>query len=229
MGAYAFTGKGANFHSLSTNDLNILLELIYLVKEPIDFKNLENSFNYEEILSYCSKYSLPFCDNNSIHEYADESRKFVYSRIPIKEFYIEVSRLYLLFNLWKAISEDNEDSSKIYALQLFSKLQDFNMNSYRHILSSTLDNKMNTIRMKVSTLIINNLYLDTDNLLSMCYFQLANLNTKSNQDTDKHLKICVGCRKIMWVAHGNTTHCKNCNRKTLFSRNKKNAKKNTEG
>lgn len=232
IGFTTYIDKSTNFpstHSLSTNDLNILLDLISLVKEPIDYHNLGNSFNNEEIFSYCSKYAFPLCDNdNSVHEHGEGLNKIVYSRILLMHFRKKVTDLYLLFNLWKSITEDNEVNSKKYSLLLDVNLQNVNVISYPDLLAFYLDKKMTSIHMKFSKLIVNELYLDTDNLLSMCYFQLANLATKPNEELDKHFKICIGCKKLIWVAHANTRHCKNCNRKTIFSRKKRKAKKNME-
>lgn len=218
--------KKFEFFSCSTNNINILLSLIQLVKEPIDWNNLSSSFSEEEIIAWCEKYTLPGSIPKEFEFFDTENLKFVYSCVRLDEFHTKVTELYLLFKLWYEMSMGDHDKAKKYALKLAERLEDYEIKdqiSLNIILSAFIDMELKNTYLRFSNFGTNKLYLDTDNIYSMCFFQLSNIVTKP-LESKKHLKICKGCKTIFW-GHGNRCYCENCDRRTVWSREKRKSAK----
>jgi hypothetical protein len=218
--------KKFDFCSCSTGDIDILLSLIQLVKEPIEWNNLSLSFNEVEIIEWCEKYTLPGSFPKDLEFFNTEQTKFLYNYIRLDEFYIKVTELYLLFKLWYEMSIDDNSKARKYALKLAERLDNYEVNdeiSFNILLSVFIDAELKSTHMRFRNFGINKLYLDTDNIYSMCFFQLSNIVTKP-LESKKHLKICKGCHAIYW-GHGNSSYCNKCDRRTIWSREKRKSTK----
>ncbi len=215
--------KKFEFYIASTNDLNILLSLISLVNEPINIHSLSDSFNNNEIIKWCKDHTLPSVKKDEDLKLCNtEKNKFLYSSMPLDSFYREVTIIYLLFNTWRFLNSEDFNKAKKYAtklreLTLGGKAKEINDNDdINIILTAYIDLEMKSIYARFTNFGSNKLFLDTDNLFSMVYFQLSNLMTKPIESR-KHLKECSNCHRLYW-GHGNSRYCDNCDRRTVFSR-----------
>jgi hypothetical protein len=217
--SYNFSTKKFEYCSVSTNELDLLLSLIELIKEPIDMNNLQESFSNDEIIKWCERYTLP---GLSKHEKIQENKNtsdfptLFYNCMLLDIFYFEVTILYSLFNLWRAALEEDNEKIKHYATLLKKDFDITKKAAVDIILSVFIDEKMKNIYMRFLNFGENKLFLDTDDIFSMCYFQLANLITKPSE-SKKHLRECKNCRRLFW-GHGNSGYCSNCDRRTVWSR-----------
>jgi hypothetical protein len=214
--------KKFEFCTLSTNELDILLSLIRLVKEPIDWDNLSSSFDEKEILNWCEKYTLPDTIDDEVQFCNGKDAKFLYRCMPLDQFQEITVELYLLFNLWYSSSMGNDADAKKHASKLAELLKDYDItkeSAYDILLSVFIDKRLKNINMRFINFGTNKFYLDTDNVFSMCFFQLSNIITKPIE-SKKHLKICKGCKTMYW-GHGNSGYCNHCDRRTVWSRTKR--------
>lgn len=202
-------------------DPNFVLSLINLVREDENLPLRESlSIPDDAAATWVEKNGFPKVD---IFDLDSDS----FYRLPFEYFYTHTGALYLLFKLWLALLDNDE--IRIYRfLKYFSEQFDIQVreeNLYlilQHYINIGMSNLKMQLDFEEGKPVI---HLETDNLFSAAYFQLAQLMTKpKDYESWKHLKTCPieegGCGNIFW-GHGNRKYCPDCRRSTAAYRRKK--------
>jgi hypothetical protein len=208
----------------------LLFSLIQLVKGelPAYFNgpHMDRVISDKDVLNWCEKYGIPYRDREMNLLLNDELARM--NQLHLGIFKYKIAKIYAAFALWKALSEEDEgEITKLkYIWEPLLKIRE---------IAGKVEQKDQITKLKESLALsipvdgvrMQLIHHDgkfkfaaiTDSLINLAYYQLSSLMTRP--DTEKRMKNCEHCHSPFWAKGNNSKYCPNCNRKTVWSRNKK--------
>ena len=221
---------------MDNSDKNVLLSLISVIEEPKQW-NWENIYDYfpiSKVKRWCGKYGIPAVDYEIEERFA----------LSLNTFCVYTSGLYLTFRLWQATRNDDLEQINRYSGILFDypefKTKDGELLPQllgrKKVYYSTpelknrkgraeslfypwmLNRHLQNVRLKFSP--SKTFYLEVETVFDLCFFHLSNMIAKGDKE-GKNIRFCKGCGS--WFSgHANRQHCPDCDRRTEYSRRKRN-------
>jgi hypothetical protein len=194
----------------------------------------------EAVLKWCGDHGLP---EAKLRRLGDQGR--FCAGLLLHEFQEQTLHLYLLYQLWHALSVEDPHMIDCY-LQALTPSYLPRPRTSRHGAERKLSESVNTyIHLAVRLTFRNNppgflwtvgpsrdieviRFLIGDmlpgavgpSLFSVAYLELGFLITREPDEAKKRIKQCAWCRSVFW-GHGNRLYCDKCDRRTVHSRIKR--------
>jgi hypothetical protein len=176
-------------------------------------------------VAWCKKYDLPL-----VQEYRETSEGWLADRLPLRTFQEETVRLYLWYQLWKVMAEQDESGLNRYLPALNphriprANLDVWSLPSKVSLAKQQMNRDIGlNIRQVRLTLTLYEadppqFRWRTTSLFNIAYLELALLITR--QEPPTRVKSCRGCLRL-FAGHGNGWYCAHCDRRTIWSRKKR--------
>lgn len=200
-------------------DKNVLLSLISVLDEPIswDWNKINEYISPKKMIKWVKRNGLPCSQDEYLFN------KFKKVGVSINDISLEIAQLYLIYNVWVAFNLMDENKISKYLRILDSKfgnkekINNFKKHMVPIVIVDILNSRFD--RIKIRFAYDYSFCLSTYSMLDICFFQLANIIARGDI-TSKNIKKCPSCNDL-FIGHGNKKYCKNCNRKTEWSRKNK--------
>jgi hypothetical protein len=178
----------------------------------------------EDTLDWCTAHGLPFVEN-----YRDMPEGQLAERLRVRTFQQETVMLYLLYQLWDAVQNPDQNGLDRYLTPflpnpaLIRELKHWRRAEKTSLAQEQLHRLITLYTRRVHLSLTPygagppKLLWRTSSLFSVAHLELALLMTQ--HESHQRVKPCRGCLRL-FAGHGNGRYCANCDRRTIWSRKK---------
>ena len=224
-------------------DCELFCSLYNLVREPLQWELTDDAalfsgasvgehpfsmwVSQEDALAWCAAHGLP-----AVEHHQETPEGWLAERLRLTSFQRRTVTLYLLHELWKAFQDHDWNRLDRYLAPFLSKVALVPELQYR-----THTEKVALVRKEMNRqlgLSFKQVHLNwtlgdptppkllwrAKSLFGIAHFELTLLMTQ--QESDQRVKPCRGCLRL-FTGHGNSWYCASCDRRTIWSRKKRQA------